>query len=174
MILSSFRFSSLLIQRLRNRLNFKHILSRANLNSHLQRAFLMGTGLIISLGYVFAIQDDSIRNLRSLMNKEISSLRNQYGQTTIYPQIKYELRGNTYEIIFEIDQRKCDLFTLISTFMNVYQTDKNFKVVDMKVFTNATNNLTTFYVDFQENDPKFKSKNSNIQPHNEEDLPSPE
>ena len=42
--------------------------------------------------------------------------------------------------------------------MNVYQTDKNFKVIDMKVFTNPKNDLTTFYVDFEENDPKFKSK----------------
>jgi hypothetical protein len=41
--------------------------------------------------------------------------------------------------------------------MNVYQTDKSFKVTDMKVFTNPNNNLTTFYVDFEENDPKFKS-----------------
>lgn len=59
-------------------------------------------------------------------------------------------------MIFEIDQRKCDLFGLISSFMNVYNTDKTFKVNDMKVFTN--NNVTTFYVDFEENDPKFKSK----------------
>lgn len=43
--------------------------------------------------------------------------------------------------------------------MGIYNTDKTFRVIDMKVFTN--NNLTTFYVDFEENDPKFKSKKCN-------------
>ena len=51
-----------------------------------------------------------------------------------------------YEIIFAIDQRKCDLFSLIANFMAIYQTDKNFKVTDLKAFTK--DGQTTFYVDF--------------------------
>lgn len=45
-----------------------------------------------------------------------------------------------------IDQRKCDLFALISNFMGIYNTDKEFKVVDMKTFTK--DDFVTFYVDF--------------------------
>jgi hypothetical protein len=73
--------------------------------------------------------------------------------------------------MFEIDQRKCDLFILISTFMNTYQTDKTFKVIDMKAYTNPKNNLTTFYVEFEENDPTFKSNSTYIKRPNVEDSP---
>ena len=89
------------------------------------------------------------------MNRQINQLRSEYGQTTIYPDIDYELKGDNYEIKFLIDQRKCDLFALISNFMSVYNTEKEFKVIDMKAFTK--DDLVTFYVDFEERDPKFKS-----------------
>jgi hypothetical protein len=65
-----------------------------------RRALLIAAGTALSLGCAFAIEDEAIRNLKGLMNKEISALRNEYGQTTVYPEIKYELRGNAYEIIF--------------------------------------------------------------------------
>jgi hypothetical protein len=56
------------------------------------------------------------------MNKHVSYLRAEFGQTTVYPDISYELKGSNYEIKFLIDQRKCDLFTLISNFMTIYNT----------------------------------------------------
>ena len=40
--------------------------------------------------------------------------------------------------------------------MSVYNTEKDFKVIDMKAFTK--DDLITFYVDFEEKDPKYKSK----------------
>ena len=66
-----------------------------------------------------------------------------------------------------IDQRKCDLFGLISNFMSVYNTEKDFKVIDMKAFTK--DDLITFYVDFEEKDPKYKSKFPLIKHHIRED-----
>ena len=45
--------------------------------------------------------------------------------------------------------------------MSVYNTEKDFNVVDMKAFTKV--DLITFYVDFEERDPKYKSKYANIQ-----------
>ena len=84
----------------------------------------------------------------------------------MYPDISYELKGDNYEIKFTIDQRKCDLFGLISNFMSVYNTEKDFKVVDMKAFTK--DDLITFYVDFEEKDPKYKSKYAYIQHHTRE------
>ena len=90
------------------------------------------------------------------MNRHINQLRSEYGQTTTYPDITYELKGSNYQIKFLIDQRKCDLFALISNFMNVYNTQKDFKVIDMKAFTK--DDLITFYVQFEEKDPKYKSK----------------
>ncbi len=156
MIINTFKLAKLIIPKIYTfPLKFK---TWRTLNTpRTLRVFLLGFGVTFTMGCIYGIEDDAIRNLRSLLNRQISNLKNEYGQTTVYPQIKYELRGNTYEIIFQIDQRKCDLFSLISTFMNVYHTDKSFKVIDMKVFTNPKNDLVTFYVDFEENDPKFKS-----------------
>lgn len=71
-------------------------------------------------------------------------------------------------MIFEIDQRKCDLFSVIANFMGTYNSDKLFKVTDTKVFT--SNNITTFYIDFEENDPKFKSNSIAKQPLIREEL----
>ena len=50
--------------------------------------------------------------------------------------------------MFPIDQRKCDLFGLISTFMTIYNADKSFRIIDMKAFSNK-DGQTTFYVDFE-------------------------
>jgi hypothetical protein len=73
---------------------------------------------------------------------------------------------------FLVDQRKCDLFALIACFMSVYNTDKQFKVLDMKAFTRE-DGLVSFYVDFEENDPKFKSKAPLKQHPTGEDSASP-
>lgn len=121
--------------------------------------------MVLGLGFVCAIEDEAIRNLRSLMMREINTLRTEYGQTTIYPEIKYELRGNTYEVIFEVDQRKCDLLSLLSAFLSVYQTEKGFRVTDMKAFNQSANGITTCYIDFEENDPKYRSISAPIQHH---------
>lgn len=121
--------------------------------------------MALGLGFVCAIEDEAIRNLRSLMMREINTLRTEYGQTTIYPEIKYELRGNTYEVIFEVDQRKCDLLSLLSAFLSVYQTEKGFRVTDMKAFNQSANGITTCYIDFEENDPKYRSTSAPIQHH---------
>lgn len=47
--------------------------------------FAVALALTFSLGLYKAIEDETIRNIRSLMNREINLLRNEYGQTTVYP-----------------------------------------------------------------------------------------
>lgn len=130
---------------------------RSGLNGRRIMTKIALIGFSLGFGYIQTIEDESIRSLRNTMEKQINSLKSEYGQTTVYPQIKYDLRGGTYEVVFEIDQRKCDLFSLISGFLSVFQTDRTFRVIDVKAFTSSSN-LTTFYVEFEENDPKFKSK----------------
>ena len=76
---------------------------------------------------------------------------------TVYPEIKYSLRGNTYTVEFEIDQRKCNIFDLIAKFFTLYNstTDGSFKILDMKTLSQGE--VVTFTVDFEEQDPKWKS-----------------
>lgn len=100
--------------------------------------------MMLSLGYLHMIEDETIRNLKGIMSRQVSLLKGQYGQTTTYPEITYELKGDNYEIKFLVDQRKCDLFALISNFMAVYNTEKQFRVIDMKAFTK--DELITFYL----------------------------
>jgi hypothetical protein len=56
--------------------------------------------------------------------------------------------------------------------MGTYNSDQLFKVTDTKVFTN--DNITTFYIEFEENDPKFKSNLLLRQPPTREDSHLPE
>lgn len=46
------------------------------------------------------IEDNQLRALKTAMTHEISRLRNQYGQLSVYPEIKYDLRGHCYTIQF--------------------------------------------------------------------------
>ena len=66
---------------------------------------------------------------------------------TVYPEIKYDIRGNTYTVQFEIDQRKCDIFELLTNFFSVYNGSKNFRVSDLKAMNKG--DVVTWYVDFQ-------------------------
>lgn len=64
-----------------------------------------------------------------------------------YPEIKYSQRGNTYNIEFEIDQRKCNIFILVSIFFNHYNDkSKGFKVLDFKSMSQGE--IITWYIDF--------------------------
>ena len=66
---------------------------------------------------------------------------------TVYPEIKYDIRGNTYTVQFEIDQRKCDIFELLTNFFSVYNGSKDFRVSDLKAMNKG--DVVTWYVDFQ-------------------------
>lgn len=44
----------------------------------------------------------------------------------------------------------------MTQFLSVYTNEKGFKVLDFK--TLSQNDILTWYIDFEENDPKWKSK----------------
>ena len=62
-----------------------HNLTKNTHTKHHLRNFLVGVGFAVSLNYVYAIEDEAIRNLKYTMGKEINALRSEYGQTTVYP-----------------------------------------------------------------------------------------
>ena len=57
-----------------------------NLNkSALFRKIALGCGVALSINYVYGIEDDTIRTVKSLMQRHVNQLRSEFGQTTIYP-----------------------------------------------------------------------------------------
>ena len=50
------------------------------------------------------------------------------------------------------------MFLLLTKCMTVYTSEKGFRVVDSKAFTNK-DGIVTYYIDFEEQDPQFKSIN---------------
>lgn len=103
------------------------------------------------------IEDENIRQLKKNLSGEIAKLRNQYGQLSVYPEIKYDLRGNCYTVQFEIDQRKTDIFMLLTKCLTVYTNEKGFRITDSKAFNNKDTGIVTYYIEFEEQDPTFKS-----------------
>lgn len=71
------------------------------------------------------------------------------------------MRGNTYSIEFEIDPRKCEIFSILATFMQHFTKDDGFKIVDNN--TIKKEDLITMQMDFEEKDPRTKSNNWFIQ-----------
>ena len=57
--------------------------------------------------------------------------------------------------MFEIDQRKTDIFMLLAKCQTTYNNEKGFRVIDSKSYTK--DDIVTYYIDFEEQDPQFKS-----------------
>jgi hypothetical protein len=55
------------------------------------------------------------------------------------------MRGNCYTVQFEIDQRKTDIFILLTKCLTAYNNEKGFKVTDSKAFSNK-DGIVTYYI----------------------------
>ena len=66
----------------------------------------------------------------------------------MYPDVKYEQRANNYQIIFEIDQRKIDIFLLLTKCLTLYNNEKGFRVIDVKAYS-SKDGIVTHYIDFE-------------------------
>jgi hypothetical protein len=62
-----------------------HPLTQLTRKGNIARNLLIGVGFAVSLNYIYAIEDETIRSLKYTMSKEINALRSEYGQTTVYP-----------------------------------------------------------------------------------------
>lgn len=79
------KFSKLVLPSFRRLALFARGSVESGASNRLLRALAVGSGMALGLGFVCSIEDEAIRNLRSLMMREINTLRTEYGQTTIYP-----------------------------------------------------------------------------------------
>jgi hypothetical protein len=69
MMLKSLKFSNLIARHLRIFTNLKTKAWKAVQTPSFLRMFLVGSGVTLSMGCVLAIEDNAIKNLRSLLDK---------------------------------------------------------------------------------------------------------
>lgn len=114
-------------------LNFnKHLLIKNFLkNSKLKRGiFLTTTSSLILLNLnkskLKFYSDENLENLKKNMDSHIKNLKSLHGDNLMsFPQVNYRLQGETYKIDFLIDQRKCDIFSLLVTAGNMLEKSEN-------------------------------------------------
>ena len=64
----------------------------------------------------------------------------------------YGLRGGRYTMEFLIDQRKCDLFSVLVSFLQAYESTKDQSGMIVKNFTSLKEgNTITLQIEFEEN-----------------------
>ena len=112
------------------------------------------------LSTVNCAQYTTLASLKHKIDQMTSYLRSQYSRhETWFPEITIHQKGNTFILEFLIDQRKCDIFTLVIEAVNAlnsgdYQVDS--KITDMKSFQHGT--LKTIQLNFEEKDVGLAKK----------------
>ena len=75
----------------------------------------------------------------------------------LYPEVRISMRGNTYIVEFELDPRKCDNFAVLASFLSHFQNPSEFRLTNSNSV--KKDSILTMQIDFEENDPRTKSKN---------------
>lgn len=100
-------------------------------------------------------QYTTVASLKHRIDQMTNQLRSQYSKhETWFPEVTVNEKGNTFILEFLIDQRKCDIFTLVIeavNFLNSSNRDKlDTKITDLKSFSHGT--LKTIQLNFEEKD----------------------
>lgn len=132
-------------------------------NSSLKTKFLtISTGLCTtyyltspSPNLAFFLSDNFLQTAKSQIESNIQRLKQNYGEGVMsFPKVNYSMRGDTYQIDFLIDQRKCDIFSLLVTAANLIEEQENKKKTNSKPFKNVktmkVGKNMTFQVEFTE------------------------
>lgn len=105
-------------------------------------------------------QYSTLASLKHKIDQMANQLKSQYSKhETWFPEISVLQKGSTYILEFLIDQRKCDIFTLVIeavTSLNSgdYRTES--KITDLKSFRHGT--LKTIQINFEEKDVGLPKK----------------
>lgn len=150
-------FSSL---RMRNRgmlsLTRSILLSRKVILTTATASSLMFLNLQFSSIRFFS--DENLEDLRTQLESHIEKLKSKNGEQLMsFPKPNYRLQGDTYKVDFLVDQRKCDIFSLLVIASNMLENsekavNKNHK--NSKIFENVKtmdkNGYMTLNLEFSE------------------------
>ena len=98
----------------------------------------------------------------------MQSLKKQYGEQVMsFPQISYGIQGGFYTIDFLVDQRKCDIFSLLVLASSQLESEENKKRNSMArpfegLRTTRSGNNMTYVLEFSEQGKNKVSKKGTI------------
>lgn len=112
--------------------------------------------------------DETLQNTKNEIENHISGLKRKYGQQVMsFPLVTYGYQGGQYTVDFLIDQRKCDIFSLLVQASSLLeQEEKKKKKSAAKPFENirtmGKGNNMTFVLEFTEEGKNRISKKGSI------------
>ena len=114
--------------------------------------------------------DSHLQKVKRQIDSYIAHLKAKHGEGVMsFPKITYSLDGNTYKIEFLVDQRKCDIFSLVVLSSSILQNSEQRRsrnpqssrpFVDIKSMN--IDDRMTFLMEFQETDNRGLKKKSFI------------
>lgn len=104
---------------------------------------------------VWMMSDKVLDKAKSVITREIDAMKRKHGdQVMTFPQVNYSIDVGVYKIDYLIDQRKCDIFSLLVIASNLIQ-EREAKArnnpnpfVTVKTF--KKDNIMTFQIEFKE------------------------
>lgn len=137
------------------------LLSRGALRKGGRKISMCAVPLIASgLGIYFRedirmMTDNVLENAIKTISAEIEDMKKKYGnQVMTFPQVNYSLDVGVYKIDYLVDQRKCDIFTLLVIASNLIQEkeskEKNNPTPFVTITTFKQDNVMTYKIEFKE------------------------
>jgi hypothetical protein len=103
-------------------------------------------------GSFFMLEDEVVVKARNKVNKKLDEFRREFGtQMMSFPDPFIGIRGGCYFMEFLVDQRKCDLFSLLMVVLDLFEKNKdNNRIVVKSMNSFKQDNVLTLQVEFEE------------------------
>ena len=100
----------------------------------------------------FMIEDEVVLKARKSVSKKLDEFRREFGtQMMSFPETFIGIRGGCYFMEFLVDQRKCDLFSLLMVVLDLFEKNKeNNRIVVKSMNSFKQDSIITLQVDFEE------------------------
>lgn len=98
------------------------------------------------------IEDKIVINARKKIEFGIEEMKRQYGtQVMTFPQVNTGIRGTRYFMEFLVDQRKCDLFSLLVLILDIFEKNKDDgRIIIKNVSSFKHENVINLQIEFEE------------------------
>lgn len=101
------------------------------------------------------MMDEMLDKTKKQIEANIDRLKNKFGQGVMsFPKVNYSMHGDIYKIDFLVDQRKCDIFSLLVTSANCIERknekSKNQQNPFRNIKTMKVGDNMTFQIEFSE------------------------